>query len=310
MKEKSEQIRKDDRASEKKHGEKRLVSLFLSCFSSSDDDEFDQSTKDEVLKPLYYIVGDVDSEQMEQTVQSMDDESTDKKSREKKRIRLAKQPRLSEVFTRLFGGRRGRSRKSEKASVGLATRMNETQSDSETTNESPNTTEKKMSSKSWSKRKQTHSILRLPFLLRRTNKHNASTTKILRNTLSEDFVINEEITNSDDTSQSQPTNLGVTFAHPAYTGKCTFLTEDARLETTNHLWSKMKTNAELDDDYIVPSTKTLVETTTAESWGSVDSSFYPTDEQSHEENVYYGSFDSDIDIPFDEIFTEASFFDI
>ncbi len=321
MKEESEHSTKSNRARGNKDGEKRSLSLLFSCFSSSDDDDADveRSSKDEVLKPLYYIVGDINSEQMEQTVQSMDDESIDKKARANKTVqsidgesidkkgRAGKTFLLADFLSRWFRGRRGKSRKTD--NVGLATRMNETESDDGTSNGRP--TKKKLLKKSF-----THRILRLPAFLhfsKRNKKHDSQAMNITQS-ISEEV---EEKTESGDTSSVlQPSALGVTFAHPAYTGKCHFLTEAARLDTTNHLWTQMKTNQVDDrkvddDDYTLPPTKTIVETTTAETWGSFDSaSFYPTDEQSREGSVYYGSFDSDIDIPFDEIFTEASFFDI
>jgi hypothetical protein len=52
--------------------EKRLIDMILSFFSSSDDFE----SRDEILKPLYYIVDACSSEQMEATaIESVDDES-------------------------------------------------------------------------------------------------------------------------------------------------------------------------------------------------------------------------------------------
>ena len=316
-----ERSAKSNRARGNKDGEKRLVSLLMSCFSSSDDDDVERSSKDEVLKPLYYIVGDINSEQMEQTVQSMDDELIDQKTRADKTVQsidgesMDKKARTLKTFpradflSRWIRGRGGKSRKTD--NVGLATRMNETESDDGRSN----ITEKKTPKKSFTR---THRILRLPAFLhlsKRNKKHDSQAMNITQS-ISEEVELNEEKTESVDTlSVLQPSALGVTFAHPAYTGKCRFLTEAARLDTTNHLWTQMKTNQvddrKVDDDYTLLPTKTIVETTTAESWGSFDSpSFYPTDEQSREESIYYGSFDSDIDIPFDEIFTEASFFDI
>jgi hypothetical protein len=309
---------KSDRISRKKDGENRLISLLLSCFSSSDDDDdFDRSTKDEVLKPLYYIVGDFDSEQMEATVESIDDESIDKKAKPDKKL-----PRRSDFRRRrFFGGILCGFKKImevEIASNRLAssTRINDTKTNERATNRRLDKTEKAFMKPSTSRYGyQVSRILRLPFLCLSTNtkKHDSHSlsTKSAQNDQNSQLEMKVEKTGSDDSSFLRSTALGVTFAHPVYTGKCHLLIDEANADTTNYLWTKLKTGFSVEiDDYTLPPTKTIVETATSESWGSGgSSSLYPTDEQSNEEgNFYYGSFDSDV-VPFDEIFTDTIFFE-
>lgn len=300
----------------KKDGGKISVPLLLSCFSSSSDEDFERNTKDEVLKPLYYIVGDINSELMEATVESIDDESIDRKTKVDKRFRQSQPRRVDNIFSRFLTGILNRSEKNREIKttyVGLARRMNETERNDSVTNEQRETKEKLSLKKASAYGYRVSHILRLPilYLSSRCKKNHAPKSEHLAP--SAQLEIYEQNADSDDASMLRPASLGVTFAHPAYTGKCRLLADDARLESTNLLWTKMKTDKSIEtDDYTLPPTKKFVETTTAESWGSVgSSSLYPTDEQSHDDgNIYYGSFDSDIDIPFDEIFTETTFFEI
>lgn len=303
---------KSERISRKRDGEKRLISLLLSCFSSSDDDDdFDRSTKDEVLKPLYYIVGDFNSEQMEATVDSIDDDSIDKKAKPDNNFQQTR-PRFFRGILRGFK----KMSEVEIASDRLASspRINDT--DERATNRPLGRTDKAFKKASTSRYGyQVSRILRLPFLCSsmNTKKHDSHSfsTKSAQNDQNSQLEMNVEKIGSDDTSSLGSTALGVTFAHPVYTGKCHLLMEEANEDTTNYLWTKMKTGLSVEiDDYTLPPTKTVVETATAVSWGSGGSSLlYPTDEGSDEEGIfYYGSFDSDV-VPFDEIFTDTIFFD-
>lgn len=161
-------------------------------------------------------------------------------------------------------------------------------------------------------------IIRVPLLRssssRRTKKQvsRSFSTKLAQNDKNQLLKMKGGTNDSDDTSSIGPTVLGVTFAHPVYTGKCQMLFEDENPDTSTYLWSKIRTDSSVEtDDYTLPTRKTIVEIATAESWGSVgSSSLYPTDEQSDEDgNFHYGGFDSGVNIPFDEIFTEGGFFE-
>jgi hypothetical protein len=303
---------KSERIGRKRDGEKRLISLLLSCFSSSNDEaDFDRSTKDEVLKPLYYIVGDFNSEQMEATVDSIDDESIDKKAKPDKNSQQTR----SQFFRGILRGFKI-NREVEIACDRLASSSRINDTDERPTSRRPDRTEKAFKKPSTSRYGyQVFRILRLPFLCSSTNtkKHDSRSfsTKSAQNDQNSQPEMKVEKIGSDDTSSLGSTALGVTFAHPVYTGKCHLLMEEANEDTTNYLWTKMKSGISVEiDDYTLPPTKTIVETARAESWGSGGSSLlYPTDEGSDEEETfYYGSFDSDV-VPFDEIFTDTIFFD-
>ena len=106
MAEEYEIMIKSDSLNLKRDGRRQenpFASLLLSWLPSSDDFESNNNTNDEVLKPLYYIVGDINSEQMEATVESTDDESiaknetTDKPLKQKRR-----QPRRTNFLRNRF----------------------------------------------------------------------------------------------------------------------------------------------------------------------------------------------------------------
>jgi len=109
-------------------------------------------------------------------------------------------------------------------------------------------------------------------------------------------------------------SLGVAFAHPVYTGRSHLLMVGTNPDNSTYdLWTRMASGYSMEaDDFPLPPTKTIVQTAEANSWGSDggSSSLYPTDEQSNDEgNFEYGSFDSDADIPFDEIFRNKRYFE-
>ena len=212
-----------------------------------------------------------------------------------------------------------KNRVSTTSSIGLAARLNETASDDSEMDSRPETPGKTSWKRSLSLQGQVHRIKRPPFLsLAKREKRYDSTSSIsgLRSNFSSlQFVVDESSSDSDDIPSLQPATLGVTFAHPVYTSKCCLLAaEEKRPDTSNLLWNKMKAGIPGADEYNFLPSKEFVETTIAEGCWNVESlSLYPSDEEKekdHEDaNLYYGSFDSD-DIPFDEIFTDASFFDM
>ena len=283
---------KSDRSNRKKDGwlhEKRLISLFSSCFSSSDDFE----SRDEVLKPLYYIAGDSSSEQMEATVESVDDESNERHETIDKPFQRTRPQRIVVLLSRfsrgvLCGFKKNRDGETASVRIRSSTIMDEIDISLEVS-------------------------------------HDDRITQL---------EMKVENIDPDDISCLEYTALGVTFPHPVYTYRCRLPMVGTNQDTQNDLWTEMETNFSLEfDDYTLPPTQTVVKTATAESWGSIgssslyplpptqtvvetataeswgsieSSSFYPTDEQSNEEGFFHTSFDSDIDIPFDEIFTDKS----
>eukprot|EP00536_Pseudo-nitzschia_multiseries_P014599 jgi/Psemu1/39384/gm1.39384_g len=317
---------------------KKVISMFLSRFSSSSSPE--TTDQDEVLKPLYYIVGDSSSEQMEATVQSIDDQS---KERNEIDDALSRQVRLNTQFypfsnvrpdgsTESLDGtivpeeRFGKDKPAPFGSGDAANGRDKIGSIEKASNREPKrrALSKLHSSsifvglKSSNCRRKLRRFFKRAFV-RRSNSHckkydspSCSIECYIEDSsgdLATQQDTKEETLDSDDTSLPT-TVLGVTFAHPVYTGDCNVLVHNANSGIETELWGKMEKLffAEVDDCNLPP-TKTVVETGLVESWGSVgSSSMYPTDEQSVEEDFFYSSsFDSDVDIPFDENFPGTVF---
>lgn len=337
---------KSDRINREKRREKKKLISLLSRFPWFGEIDSERSTKDEVLKPLYHIVGDIDSEQLEPTVESIDDASVDQKRETNKTCQ--QQRRTDFLRSRSFRGilcRLKKIREGETGSVRIAnsTRMNENEGNERTIHRRLGRMELKGLKKPRN--------LRLPFLPSsrcrsppiKNNSSEFSCTSIEQNDENTQDEADEETTDSDYRALNRPTTLGVKFAHPVYTGKRHLVMNEDNRGSSNEPWNKSESHLldvdvddrtlppphllfEVDDDTLppphlflevddrgtLPPRNAIVETAKAERRGSgTSSSLYPTDEQSIEdENFYYGGFDSDVDIPFDEIFTDPSFFEL
>mmetsp|Transcript_6934 Transcript_6934/g.20059 ORF Transcript_6934/g.20059 Transcript_6934/m.20059 type:complete len:348 (+) Transcript_6934:80-1123(+) len=306
---------------------KKVISSFLSRFSSSRSPE--STDQDEVLKPLYYIAGDSRSVQMEATVQTFDDQSKDRNEIDDG---YSQQARLNAQFSLLSNVRSDSSFNSLDGTIfpehmygrdnpirfgpekpTFATEIGVEMAE----NHQPKgrALSKLYSPSILAGMKSSGCRLRLRRFFKRTfmRRPNRQSKKCVSPSCSmEDSFCDlttrnetkEDTIDSDD--KSLPTTvLGVTYAHPVYTGECNVLLHNAKSGIEAALWSKMDRSffAEVDACNLPP-TKTIVETGVAESWRSVSSSsMYPTDEQSVEQDFFYSSsFDSDVDIPFDETF--------
>lgn len=310
-----------------------MLSYLFSWFFSSKNKY--QSTRDQVLKPMHEIVSDVASELVETTIESVDDISIDKTLNEVKSARQSQPQRKSLHRSRFFRGILNlfqKNRTSSMSSIGLAARLDETASDDSEMDERPEIPHKRLWEKSPSQQNQVNRITRPSFLSfpRRMKRYDAaSSVSGMESSLSSvQFAMDDSYADSDDTSLLHPATLGVNFPHPVYASKCRLLAADDK--RANFLWTKTNPHVTPDMDEYTHSpikahketkfdeysqyslAKAYMKTRVSEGYRSVvSSSLYPSDEEKdHEDdNLYYGSFDSD-DIPFDEIFTDASFFDM
>ena len=333
MQEESEARRRDNSINRKEDGEKQMLSRLLSWFFSSKNKH--QSTRDQVLKPMHEIVSDVASELVETTIESIDDTSIDKTLNEVQPVRQSQPQRNRLRRSRFLRGILNlfqKNRNSTMSSIGLAARLNETGSDDSEMDERPEAPRKGLWEKPSSWHNQVHRITRPSFLSfpRRMKRYDsASSVAGIESSLSSvQFAMDDSYTDSDDTSLLHPATLGVNFPHPVYASKCRLLAaEDKRpdflwtrtnphvtpdMDEHTFLPAKAYTDTKVDDYSQYSLAKAYMKTRVSEAYRSVvSSSLYPSDEEKdHEDgNLYYGSFDSD-DIPFDEIFTDASFFDM
>ncbi|MGK3736543.1 MAG: hypothetical protein ACI90V_003386 [Bacillariaceae sp.] len=304
--------------------EKRLIDMFLSCFSSSDDFE----SRDELLKPLYYIVDACSSEQMEATaVDSVDDAS--KKESEKvddescKRTQLRRvnvlRSRLSSFL--LCDLRRFRDNETPSLQIESTTSMDEIDTDDRWESRISDSTKQAIFDTILHSAKR--GSLGIRFKCRRIKKMRIPFLCPFRDynrvdSLSPSFSVShydnttqlekelESVYSDDVLSCHKYTVLGTSFPHPVYTRRCRLLHGGVNRGAVTDLWTEMETNYSLEgDNFTLPPMKTVVETVTAKSWGSnASSSHYPTDEQSSDGDSFDCSFDSDAEIPFDEIFSD------
>ena len=273
------------RISDGEKGQYRLISVLSSWLSLSINDALGSGTGNEVLKPLYGIVGDLDSEQMEPTVESTDDTSTDKTVYIEK---VVAQPIRQSNFRRSrFLGIQKKS-KDESGSAWLmnASRAEDDKSIGTKSNRPSkpikNAVLKKFSISCKKKRFQTchgeqvSPILRLPFF------YPCPCVKINdSDTFSEIAQHHGNSTlemEGDDHDSSSAVLLGVAFAHPVYTGKRNLLVDEIIPDTSNYMSTKIITDYSLEaDDTTLSPMETIVQAATVESWGSLNSSSpYPT----------------------------------
>jgi len=314
---------------------KKIISIFLSRFSSSNSSE--STDQDEVLKPLYYIVGDSSSEEMEATVHSVDDQSKERNEEDKSSHQTRLLGCMDFRFSRFLKVDLNNSRKSREGetvsekrygkdgSTPFQTRNSTSMNEIYDVEKHSNHSLKRMvvamlnslsiseRMKSSGYRRKLRRIFKFSFVRRSTKHHTkgdspSDSVKHANDDHISQLETKEENSESDDESLIQTTVLGVTFAHPVYTGRCNLLVHNVNPDIGNDLWKNMETNFSVEGEYYdLPFiTKTVIETAAAESWGSISSSsLYPTDEQSVEDDFFLcNRFDSDVDIPFDETFTE------
>jgi hypothetical protein len=274
------------------------------------------SSVDEVTKPLYYIVDEVSSDQVKafnETIIINPDLAKENKANVEDR--MAYSLCCHRYFRRRYplgffsNQPQRRRRDSETATV---TRVGSAATTDETS-ESPDKTQALVTSKNHAikrylsipKSKSTFQRFRelklhLPFVCL------FKIPEILRPL--RDSCVNDESSVSEESQNlSSPLMpLGVSFPHPVFLRRCQSVAVDKKpfiSSTVSSPWDEMlESNTLGDDDFTLPPTQTVVETATADSWRSVGSSFCPTDEES---KSYVGnaqrSFDSYCDIPFDEV---------
>jgi len=267
-------------------GQYRLISVLSSWLSLSINDALGSGTGNEVLKPLYGIVGDLDSEQMEPTVESTDDTSEDETARIEK---VVAGPTRESTFRRSRFLSIQKKSKDESGSAWLvnASRAEDGESIGTKSNRPSkaikNAVLKKLSISCKKKRFQTchgeqvSPILRLPFF------YPCPCVKINdSDTFSEIAQHDGNSTlemEGEDHDSSNTVLLGVAFAHPVYTGKRNLLMDEIIPDTSIYMSTKIKTDYSLEADGTTLSPmETIVQAATVESWDSLNSSSpYPTD---------------------------------
>mmetsp|Transcript_15347 Transcript_15347/g.17255 ORF Transcript_15347/g.17255 Transcript_15347/m.17255 type:complete len:362 (+) Transcript_15347:1904-2989(+) len=297
-------------ANRKKDGwikEKQLISVFLSCFSSSDN----LRSRDEILKPLYYIVDECSSEQMEATIESVyDDESKQINEEFDERCKRTQIRRVEKYRSRLFGLlicnlRKARGTETSSLRIGSTASMDEIDINDRWKSRLSGRTKKKILDTMLHFRCRLIKKRRIPSLCTIRDHDRIDPPSSSLNVQYDENItqIENELESVDSDVASCLKNLGISFPHPVYTRRCRLLVVNQ--DDMTDLWSETETDYSLEgDNFTLPPTKTIVETATAGSWGSyASSSHYPTDEQNSDGENFECSFDSDDDVPFDEVFS-------
>jgi len=315
--------RKNERFSWKWNCKNGIISLFSSNFSSSTNDGIEPRLSDEVLKPLYYIISDVHSDEVDATIASVDDASVERKGKVEETFQQIGPATMRSIALRYSreissGSKKNWDFKSLLSRFTSSTTINEIETDEMSTirqlSEPRNTSFDEKASPTTEKtsisqlHKGYHFLRKLRciftcFSVKKIDSH-LYAEKVLEVNQNAPSKMEVQDFNPDDAEAPRIHAMGVSFAHPVYTGKCHVPADEKNTNTTNCFWAKLESGLSIEiDDYTLPRTKTIVEISTAASWGSGDSSsLYPTDEQSSSGmNLYHGSFDSDVDTPFDEI---------
>lgn len=287
--------------------EKQLISVFLSCFSSSDN----LGSRDEVLKPLYYIVDECSSEQMGATIESAyDDESQQINEEVDESCKRTQIRRVEKNRSRLSGLlicdlRKARGTETSSLRIGSTASMDEIDINDRWKSRLSGGTKKKVLDTILHFRCHVIKKMRIPSLctIRDHNRIDSPSSSLNVPYHENVTQIEKERESGDSDVVSCLTNLGISFPHPVYTRRCRLLV--ANRDDMTDLWSETETDYSLEgDNFTLPPTKTIVEIATTGSWGSyASSSHYPTDEQNSISENFECSLDSDDDVPFDEVFS-------